>query len=125
MSRPLAYHITWGTYGTRLHGDGRGTVDREHNEYGTPVLGPDPERQRRRIRAPQVPTGHSRHRRAPYHRSNPPLDLRARTFRGVGQRSRRIVRPSLSAAEPTALPATQFDLTASFAASSPPRSGAR
>ena len=27
----------WGTYGTRLHGDARGTVDREHNEYGTPT----------------------------------------------------------------------------------------
>src|SRR5215213_5254064 len=46
MRRPLAYHITWGTYGTRLHGDARGTVDREHNEFGTPVLGPDSERQR-------------------------------------------------------------------------------
>ncbi len=33
----LAYHITWGTYGTRLHGDPRGTVDRQNNEYGTPV----------------------------------------------------------------------------------------
>jgi hypothetical protein len=37
--RPLAYHITWGTYGTRLHGDKRGTVDRENNAFGTPVLG--------------------------------------------------------------------------------------
>ena len=36
--RVLAYHITWGTYGTRLHGDPRKTVDREHNEFGTPVL---------------------------------------------------------------------------------------
>jgi hypothetical protein len=34
----LAFHITWGTYGTRLHGDRRGTVDRKHNEYGQPVL---------------------------------------------------------------------------------------
>jgi hypothetical protein len=34
----LAYHITWGTYGTRLHGDPRGTVDRQHNQYGEPVL---------------------------------------------------------------------------------------
>ena len=34
----LAFHITWGTYGTRLHGDRRGTVDRTHNEYGQPVL---------------------------------------------------------------------------------------
>jgi hypothetical protein len=42
--KPLAYHITWGTYGTRLHGDPRGTVERAHNEYRTPVLGRDPER---------------------------------------------------------------------------------
>ncbi len=39
--RPLAYHITWGTYGTRLHEDSRGTVDRENNSFGTPIVGPD------------------------------------------------------------------------------------
>jgi REP element-mobilizing transposase RayT len=36
---PLAYHITFGTYGTRLHGDSRGTVDRSHNVYGEPIVG--------------------------------------------------------------------------------------
>ena len=40
----LALHITWGTYGTRLHGDPRGTVDRYNNESGTPVLGFDEHR---------------------------------------------------------------------------------
>lgn len=40
----LGFHITWGTYGTRLHGDPRGTVDRTHNELGTPVLGFDEHR---------------------------------------------------------------------------------
>jgi REP element-mobilizing transposase RayT len=35
----LAYHITFGTCGTRLHGDERGTVDRRHNTPGEPVLG--------------------------------------------------------------------------------------
>ena len=40
----LALHITWGTYGTRLHGDPRGTVDRQHNRYGDPVLGFDEHR---------------------------------------------------------------------------------
>src|SRR3954468_14988790 len=57
MRRPLAYHITWGTYGTRLHGDARGTVDRGHNEFGSPVLGPDPERQRderQRLKFPPI-----------------------------------------------------------------------
>jgi len=38
-SEPVAYHITFGTYGTRLHGDTRGTVDRRHNTPGEPVLG--------------------------------------------------------------------------------------
>lgn len=32
------WHLTFGTYGTRLHGDSRPTVDREHNEYGTPFV---------------------------------------------------------------------------------------
>ena len=41
MSRPLGYHITWGTYGTRLHGDPRATVDRAQKSYGAPVLSLD------------------------------------------------------------------------------------
>ena len=36
---PLAYHITFGTYGTRLHGDERGTVDRKMNLPGEPIIG--------------------------------------------------------------------------------------
>jgi REP element-mobilizing transposase RayT len=35
---PLAYHITFGTYGTRLHGDERGTVDRRSNHFGEPII---------------------------------------------------------------------------------------
>jgi REP element-mobilizing transposase RayT len=38
---PLAYHITFGTYGTRLHGDARGTVDRSQNNPGDPIIGRD------------------------------------------------------------------------------------
>lgn len=38
---PIAYHITFGTYGTRLHGDPRGTVDRAHNRPGEPIVGAD------------------------------------------------------------------------------------
>ena len=37
----LAYFLTWHTYGTWLHGDERGSVDIEHNQYGTPRLPPD------------------------------------------------------------------------------------
>src|SRR5690348_3032028 len=50
---PLAYHITFGTYGTRLHGDQRGTVDRRVNGYGDPIVGSDPswwEQERDRLR---------------------------------------------------------------------------
>ena len=36
MDIPLAYHITFGTYGTRLHGNERGSVDRAHNAPGEP-----------------------------------------------------------------------------------------
>ena len=35
---PLAYFITFRTYGTWLHGDERGSVDLSHNVYGTPML---------------------------------------------------------------------------------------
>jgi REP element-mobilizing transposase RayT len=33
---PLAYLITFRSYGTWLHGDQRGSIDREHNRYGGP-----------------------------------------------------------------------------------------
>src|SRR6478672_5798959 len=35
---PLAYLITFRTYGTWLHGDERGSVDRHNNVYGTPRI---------------------------------------------------------------------------------------
>lgn len=35
---PLAYFISIRTYGTWLHGDDRGSVDRQHNEFNTPML---------------------------------------------------------------------------------------
>ncbi len=43
LDHPLAYFITFRTYGTWLHGDERGSVER-HNEniYGTPLLPPNP-----------------------------------------------------------------------------------
>lgn len=42
---PLAYLITFRSYGTWLHGDERGSVDRFHNVYATPRLAPDGTRQ--------------------------------------------------------------------------------
>ena len=41
LEYPLAYHITFGTYGTRLHGDERGTVSRNQNRFGDPIIGKD------------------------------------------------------------------------------------
>ncbi len=38
------WHITFGTYGTRLHGDDRPTVDREHNRRGQGFVGRDADR---------------------------------------------------------------------------------
>lgn len=39
---PLAYFITFTTYGQWLHGDARKSVDREHNEFGTERLPSNP-----------------------------------------------------------------------------------
>jgi REP element-mobilizing transposase RayT len=38
---PLAYFISFRTYGTWLHGDKRGSIDRFHNRYGDPYLRPN------------------------------------------------------------------------------------
>ena len=35
---PLAYLLSFRTYGTWLHGDERGSIDRFHNHYGSPYL---------------------------------------------------------------------------------------
>jgi REP element-mobilizing transposase RayT len=44
---PLAYFITFTTYGTWLHGRAPGSVDREHNAPGTPFMEPDETRERK------------------------------------------------------------------------------
>jgi REP element-mobilizing transposase RayT len=36
--RPLAYLISFRTYGTWLHGDERGSIDRFHNRYRSPYV---------------------------------------------------------------------------------------
>src|SRR5438034_3934922 len=42
--QPLAYFITFTTYGAWLHGQAPGSVDDEHNQVGTPFIPPDPTR---------------------------------------------------------------------------------
>jgi REP element-mobilizing transposase RayT len=44
LGMPLAYFLTFRTYGTWLHGDERGSVDRLSNVYNTPKLPADPRR---------------------------------------------------------------------------------
>ncbi len=38
---PLAYLITFRCYGTWLHGDERGAIDRFHNQYQSPYIEPN------------------------------------------------------------------------------------
>jgi len=38
---PLAYFISFRTYGTWLHGDRRGSIDRFHNRYRSPYIPPN------------------------------------------------------------------------------------
>ena len=54
---PLAYLITFRTYGTWMHGEERGSVDRKHNVYGTPKLAANrcrKEVETRRLKHPRV-----------------------------------------------------------------------
>jgi REP element-mobilizing transposase RayT len=54
--RPVAFFITFTTYGSRLHGDERGTVDRRSNQFLTAPLRRDDFRrnaERRAMNAPQ------------------------------------------------------------------------
>jgi REP element-mobilizing transposase RayT len=53
--RDPAYFLTFRTYGTWLHGDARGSVDRRSNGYGEPMLSRDDELLRRRINAMKYP----------------------------------------------------------------------
>ena len=41
MPNPRAYFLTWTCHGTWLHGDGRGSIDRDHNQYGTAPAAPN------------------------------------------------------------------------------------
>ncbi len=47
MPAPLAYFLTWTTHGTWLHGDERGSIDKEHNTRGASYVAPNVELQAR------------------------------------------------------------------------------
>jgi REP element-mobilizing transposase RayT len=56
MSLPIAYFLTWRTYGTFLHGDPRGSVGAGHNTPGTPLMPTDPRlEEAERFLMPQPP----------------------------------------------------------------------
>jgi len=61
---PLAYFITFTTYGTWLHGDDRGSVDPANNILNTPYIQDDPQRKGldRRYRKGQCVTLDARRR---------------------------------------------------------------
>jgi len=46
---PLGYLITFRCYGTWLHGDERGSVDREHRRYKAPYASPNENRHRHNL----------------------------------------------------------------------------
>ena len=50
MGDPVAFLLTFRTYGTWLHGNEHGSVDDDHNAYGTPLLDPDPSKIARETR---------------------------------------------------------------------------
>ena len=57
MAETLAYLLTWTTYGTWLHGDPRGSVDRTNAGHGMAFHPPNPAWQdasRRRMKHPEV-----------------------------------------------------------------------
>jgi REP element-mobilizing transposase RayT len=43
MPLPQASLLTWTCYGTWLHGDALGSIDDQHNQFGLPLVVPDPE----------------------------------------------------------------------------------
>jgi REP element-mobilizing transposase RayT len=57
-NRPLAYFLTFSCYGVRLHGDERGSVDRDRNAFDTPFIDSQPAREkaeRKRMKQDQYP----------------------------------------------------------------------
>jgi hypothetical protein len=53
--RPLAYFVTWSCYGTWLHGEAKGSVDRRHNRFGETYLPTDAPRKNAERRSMDQP----------------------------------------------------------------------
>ena len=76
MSEPLAYFITFTTYGSWLHGRAPGSVDRKHNAPGMPLLPADANLEAARRKAM---------RQEPYVLDAPRRAVVLRTIREVSQ----------------------------------------
>ncbi|MHB1425049.1 MAG: transposase [Gemmataceae bacterium] len=76
MAEPLAYFITFTTYGTWLHGRESGSVDRQHNLPGTPFLPADSKREAARRKAM---------RQEPYFLDEPRRSVVLKTIREVAR----------------------------------------
>ena|ERR1044072_3681962 len=89
---PLGYLITFRTYGTWLHGDPRGSVDRFHNRYGTPTISPDVRWHRYNERIMKVePVKLDRIRRAAIDKAiNETCELRKWRFHAANVRSNHV-----------------------------------
>ena len=101
---PLAYLITFRCHGTWLHGDERGSVDRFHNQYGTPCFPSNQARlnqnNRRLNHAPVTLTSEQRHTVEEAIRET--CDVRKWTLKAVNARTNHVhtvvsalVRPEL------------------------------
>jgi hypothetical protein len=63
MPIPMAYLITFTCCGTRLHGDETGSVDEDHDQFGTPLVPANPRRvsaQQKQMKQPPYRLDHSR-----------------------------------------------------------------
>ncbi len=60
VTNPMRYLITFVCYGTRLHGDEPGSIDRNHNRPGSRIIAPNPARtatERNRMAQPAYTLG--------------------------------------------------------------------
>src|SRR5262249_27110966 len=91
-SVPMAYFISFRCYGTWLHGDERGSVDRSHNIYRAPMLPTDEQRQSEmRLRMRRDPVELTATRRAVVEegvREN--CDKRGRVLRAINVRTNHV-----------------------------------
>jgi REP element-mobilizing transposase RayT len=99
---PLAYFITFRTYGTWLHGDERGSTDRHRNRYASPKIPSNPswlEVNAQLLMHPPV-TLDSRHRQAVDQAIRETCDIREWRLRALNVRTNHVHVVVTAACEP-------------------------